>query len=284
MTLPVSSGRLTTSLCSSEHSHNGEADHGGGTLWLVAPQGPVPAHTKDCRCCHWPVCSVCTEPAFSHSSPPKYAPPSTSGRSRSRFQPASASSRPPPCLLRCPPKPRFSGRGSKVRPPARELSSHGVFGWLSASCCPDCFSRSIGCSRSLSGTGYTWIPQTSCTGCQFWHAQTDPRTQLPAKHTVPTPQFPGAHGWESSTAAQQGAGGFSSAFKHDQAFICECMGTVYWSSLFFYWGFLRRWGSSFMLQQPVVCSTMQLPELRSKQTKRGNVHHLQYIYSQSLSI
>lgn len=237
MTLPVSSGRLTSSLCSSEHSHDGEADHSGGTLWLVAPQGPVSAHTKDCRCCQWPVSSICTEPAFSHSSPPKYTPPSTSGRSRSRLQPASTSPQPPPCPLRAPPKPCFSGGGSKVRPPTCKLSSH-VFCWLRASCCPYCFSRSIGGSHSLSGTGYTRHPQTSCTGCQFWHTQTNPRTQLPAKHAVPTPQFPGAHGWESSAAAQQGAGGFFSAFKHDQTFICECKETVYWSSLFFYWGSL----------------------------------------------
>lgn len=38
--------------------------------------------------------------------------------------------------------------------------------------------------------------------------------------------------------------------------------------------FLRRWGSAFMLQQAVVWSTVQLPEFRSKQAKRGDVHHL----------
>lgn len=169
--LPVSISWLTSPLCSSERSHDGEADHRWGTLWLVTPQGPLfthDAHTTDCCFSRWRLCSVCPDPAFPHSGPPEYAPPPTPGRSRSHLQPASPGPRAPPCPVRAPPKPCFSGGGSKVRPPT--LTSHGASCWLRASCCSYFFSRSFGGSHSLPGTGYTQHPQTSFTGCQFWHA------------------------------------------------------------------------------------------------------------------
>lgn len=171
--LTVSFSWLTSTLCSSECSHDGEADHSWRTFWLVAPQGPMfthDAHTTDCCFSWWRLCSICPEPAFPHSGPPKYAPPPTSGRSRSHVQPASPSPRAPPCPVRAPPKPCFSGGGSKVRSPTCKPTSHGASCWLRASCCSYFFSCSFSGSHSLSGTGYTQHPQTSFTGCQFWHA------------------------------------------------------------------------------------------------------------------
>lgn len=174
MPLPVSFSWLTSPLCSSERSHNGEADHSWGTLWLVAPQGPVFTHdarTTDCCFSWWRLCSVCPQPAFPPSGPPSYAPPPTSGRSRPHLQPAPPRPRAPPCPLRAPPKPCFSGSGgSEVRPPTGKLASNGASCWLRASCCSYFFSRSFSRSHSLSGTGYTRHPQTSVTGRQFWHA------------------------------------------------------------------------------------------------------------------